>query len=115
MKFTDRTGSGPVADAVLTIKDEGGPLDGLELHGWAVWASKKERGDFYATGPARQFEAGGEKRYYNFFRGEPAAKRLAGIVASEYRKENGLARPVGERRIDEGRPEVDPSDGDVPF
>lgn len=71
-----------VADAALVFT--GGILDGLRLEGFALWRSAED--EVYVTVPSRPCGMGGERRYFDYVRGDSGAvKRLRQWVLGEYR------------------------------
>ena len=68
VRFKERTGNGPIADAVIEFHGpEYGPFSGQEINGFAVWAGKE--GKPYATVPSREYSGkDGERKRWEFVR-----------------------------------------------
>ena len=85
--FTKSTG-GPqnkLADAVLTFDDP--DMKGCCVHGFGIW--KTSEGEIFASPPAREYEANGEKRRFNLFRAvdnddKNAMKALKAAIVEQY-------------------------------
>ena len=80
--------SGPtnkLADVVLTFDDPA--TKGCCLHGFSIW--KSNEGEIYASPPAREYEANGEKRRFNLVRAvdndnKDAMKALKTAIVDQY-------------------------------
>ena len=91
------TPPGKLADAELHFTD--GPLDGLKLVGFAVWARSDGNGR-NVTFPTRQFTVHGERRSFSLLRAvmDPTAQdRLRDLVLQAY-------RAYEETTVDSGTP-----------
>ena len=62
----NETHAGKLADAELHFGD--GPLDGLKLIGFSVWASRVQAARRTVTFPARQYSVNGERRSFALLR-----------------------------------------------
>jgi DNA-binding cell septation regulator SpoVG len=86
---TDNT-KRPLAEAELVFKD--GPLDGINLEGFAIWANKEEDG-FNVTFPSKPTN-GGKRKYYDLFR--PTTKHarttITEFILAEFRREVAKAQ-----------------------
>jgi hypothetical protein len=87
--FVERTG-GPqrlVCEAEIVFESEAGPLAGMRLLGFSLWRSAD--GEVFVTVPARPYEAGGERRFFDLLRpveGQAAnAKRTKAWILEQYR------------------------------
>ena len=88
--FVERTG-GPerlVCEAEVVFEAEAGPLAGMRLVGFSLWRSAE--GEVFVTLPARTYEAGGERRFFDLLRpveGQPAnAKRAKAWILEQYQE-----------------------------
>jgi hypothetical protein len=86
--FVERTG-GPqrlVCDAEIVFEAEAGPLAGMRLVGFSLWRSAE--GEVFVTVPARPYDAGGERRFFDLLRpleGQAAnAKRAKAWILEQY-------------------------------
>ena len=78
--FVERTG-GPerhVCGVDAVNPPEGGPLAGMRLVGVSLWRSAE--GEVFVSVPARSYDAGGERRFFDLLRpleGQPASAKRA--------------------------------------
>jgi hypothetical protein len=79
-----------LAEGHLAFK--GGPLDGLTLGGFTVWANKSGNGE-NVTFPGRPYtNTKGEKKTFSFIHGEgPAMSQLRHVVLDAYREAKDAA------------------------
>ncbi len=93
--------AGKLAEAELCFDQ--GPLSGLKLVGFTVWAGRGDRGH-YVTFPARQYSVNGERRHYLLLRTtdttastDPLRTRILQAYASyEERRGSAGAEPIHE-------------------
>ena len=86
---------GKLADAELHFT--GGPLDGLKLIGFTVWARRDGKGQ-HVTFPARQFIVDGERRSFSLLRAVTdalAQDRLRDLVLRAYAEHEDAAVDAG--------------------
>jgi hypothetical protein len=86
--FVERTG-GPqrlVCEAEIVFEAEAGPLAGMRLVGFSLWRSAE--GEVFVSVPARPYDAGGERRFFDLLRpveGQAAnAKRTKAWILEQY-------------------------------
>ena len=86
--FVERTG-GPerlVCEAEVVFEAEAGPLAGMKLVGFSLWRSAE--GEVFVSVPARPYDAGGERRFFDLLRpieGQAAsAKRLKAWILDQH-------------------------------
>jgi len=94
VEFVERT-DGPqrlVCDVEL-IFDENGPMEGMKLTGLAIWRGAD--GQLRVTFPARTYEMGQQRHYYDHLRsvnGTPEpARRLKSWILDEHRSRSRAA------------------------
>lgn len=74
-----------LAEAELHFTD--GPLDGMKLVGFAVWAPRGTSGKRSVTFPSRQYSVNAEKRSFALLRAitnDEAAERVRQLVLDAY-------------------------------
>ncbi len=75
-----------VCDAEVIFEAEAGPLAGMKLVSFSVWRSVE--GELFVSLPARPYEAGGERRFYDLLRsvhGDAAdGKRVRDWIKEQY-------------------------------
>ena len=97
IKFTGNDGGNPpgkLADAELHFGD--GPLDGLKLIGFGVWARRNGSGR-NVTFPARQYSVNGERRSFALLR--PVADAAAQDRLRDRILDGFAAFEAGERGV----------------
>jgi len=89
IEFIDRE-NGPknlITEAEIFFEAEDGLLAGLKLIGFSLW--RTEKGDPGVTMPARSWEDGGERRFWDLVRpgdgGAEALKRLKAALCDQHR------------------------------
>ena len=85
--LTDGAPSGKLAEAELHF--ERGPLAGLKLVGFTIWASRRD-GEPNVTLPARPYRVNGERRHYTLLRstGDVEARQVVqDLILAAYRRE----------------------------
>jgi hypothetical protein len=82
-----------VCDAEVVFEAEAGPLAGMKLVSFAVWRSVE--GEIFVSLPARPYEAGGERRFYDLLRsvhGDAAdGKRVRDWIKEQYAAQHASA------------------------
>jgi hypothetical protein len=78
---------GKLADAELHFTE--GPLEGLKLIGFSIWAKRAAAGGYNVTYPARQYSINGERRSFALLRAIDvyalgAADRLKDQIIAAY-------------------------------
>jgi hypothetical protein len=93
--FVERS-NGPqrlVCEAEVVFEEEAGPLAGMKLVGFSLWRTSDE--DVFVSLPARPFNAGGERRFFDLLRsveGEPAdGKRVKAWILEQYKNHAAAA------------------------
>ena len=71
---------GKLAEAELQF--HGGPLEGLRLVGFTIWASRDGERQ-HVTFPARPYQVNGERRHYALLRGD-ARQPLIDLILAAY-------------------------------
>jgi hypothetical protein len=86
--FVERA-NGPerlVCEAEIVFEAEAGPLAGMRLVGFSLWRSAE--GEVFVSVPARSYDAGGERRFFDLLRpveGQAAsAKRAKAWIIEQY-------------------------------
>jgi hypothetical protein len=87
--FVERT-NGPkrlVCEAEVVFGAEDGPLAGMKLVGFSLWRTSE--GDMFVSLPARPFNVGGERRFFDLLRSveaDPAdGRRVKAWILEQYR------------------------------
>jgi hypothetical protein len=95
VEFVERS-TGPqrlVCEAEVVFEEEAGPLAGMKLVGFSLWRTSE--GDVFVSFPARPFNAGGERRFFDLLRsveGEPAdGKRVKAWILERYQSRAAAA------------------------
>jgi len=87
---------GKLADAELHFDASDGPLDGLKLIGFSIWARKPGSGRT-VTFPARQYSVNGERRAFALLRpttDNRAQDRIRDLILVAYAEHEALAAAV---------------------
>jgi hypothetical protein len=75
-----------VCEAEVVFEAEAGPLAGMKLVGFSLWRTSE--GDVFVSFPARPFNAGGERRFFDLLRsaeGDPGdGKRVKTWILEQF-------------------------------
>jgi hypothetical protein len=82
-----------VCEAEVVFEAEAGPLAGMKLVGFSLWRTSE--GDVFVSLPARPFNAGGERRFFDLLRsveGDPAdGKRVKAWILEQFQTNTAAA------------------------
>ena len=102
--FVERS-KGPqrlVCEAEVVFEAEAGPLAGMKLVGFSLWRTSE--GDVFVSLPARPFNAGGERRFFDLLRSvERGGRRFWCFGGGRYRDGDEPPGPRGRPRGPQGR------------